>query len=110
MHESLFLRVLDEGLWIRGIPIPLVSTMVIPWSDIDGIEVIQCSAFNRLHFWGPDLVGRWWGFDLGRTFRRQALSIKLNRMFGFCDELVVTTKDVEAACQAIRMHLSQFRA
>ena len=86
LYRASGLKISSDGICLRGIPFPLISRMNIEWSDVQSVRLVDCSKFERFHFAGPDLLGRWWAPDpLRPSFT--SIGCHLREHFGFAKSL-----------------------
>ena len=105
LYRASGLKISSDGICLRGIPFPLISRMTIEWSDVQNVQLIDCSVLHRFHFAGPDLLGRWWVPDPLSPLRSHALVVQLREsIFGF-DELALTGNDIDFAYEVARSYL-----
>ena len=97
----------EEGIFLRGIPVPLLSRRTLQWEDVYTADCVPCSVFHRAHGFGPDISGAWWGPDSGRLFRKHALKLVLrDGVFRF-NTLMLTGPEIEHATRVARHFLKQ---
>ena len=96
-YRDLTTRIDENGIAIRGIPFPIISSISVSWNEVEAIDRIDCSLLDRMRIAGPSARHTWWSFDPLRIRQSQGMKIRLvNPILGF-KNLVITLSDLENA-------------
>ena len=95
---------------IRGMPIPVLSGLVLKQEDIQSIRTVDRKTRDRLIMSGPVGGQTWNSFDPWALFRSKAVVISLKEplpMLGI-EHVALTFSDFDAACGALGDNYSHF--
>ena len=104
-YKDLFNTITGKGIRVRGIPFPIVSLLLIPWEEIEDIELISCSFIDRFRVAGPSSLKTWWGFDPTRLLKGKAIRITLREPILSFKYVVLTGSDVTIAFNIAHSYL-----
>ena len=99
-----------DKISIRGLPIPVLSGLVLKPKDIQSIQTVDRNLIHRLIMSGPVGSKTWRSFDPWTFFRSKAVVVSLKEPLPFLgvEHVALTFSDYEAACGALGDNYSQF--
>ena len=94
----------ENGIAIRGIPLPKISRTICSWDEVHRIEEVPISFLRRMWLMGPTTSRTWWAFDPIRPLKGRALIIHIEDGIGPFDRIGVTVSNMDAVKSAIDIY------